>query len=99
MARAVGVTERGGPEVPAVVDREVREPRGGGDAADERAHRRARPRPARPAAGRRAGGEGLLASAGGLQLRVAGEYPPEEAAEAYRVMDAGGLRGRVVIRF
>ncbi|MFT7841644.1 NADP-dependent oxidoreductase [Saccharothrix sp. BKS2] len=40
-----------------------------------------------------------LASAGGLRLRVAGEYPPEEAAEAYRVMDAGGLRGRVVIRF
>lgn len=40
-----------------------------------------------------------LASAGGLQLRVAGEYPPEEAAEAYRVMAAGGLRGRVVIRF
>ncbi|MFD7658996.1 NADP-dependent oxidoreductase [Actinosynnema sp. NPDC059797] len=40
-----------------------------------------------------------VASAGGLQLRVAGEYPPEEAAEAYRVMAAGGLRGRVVIRF
>jgi NADPH:quinone reductase-like Zn-dependent oxidoreductase len=40
-----------------------------------------------------------LASAGELRLRVAGEYPPEEAAEAHRVMDAGGLRGRVVIRF
>jgi NADPH:quinone reductase-like Zn-dependent oxidoreductase len=40
-----------------------------------------------------------LASAGVLRLRVAGEYPPEEAAEAHRVMDAGGLRGRVVIRF
>jgi NADPH2:quinone reductase len=40
-----------------------------------------------------------LASDGRLRLRVAGEYPPEEAAEAQRVMDAGGLRGRVVIVF
>jgi NADPH2:quinone reductase len=40
-----------------------------------------------------------LASDGGLQLRVVGEYPPEQAAEAERVMDAGGLRGRVVIVF
>jgi hypothetical protein len=30
---------------------------------------------------------------------VAGEYPPEQAAEAHRVMDAGGLRGRAVIVF
>jgi len=40
-----------------------------------------------------------LASAGKLKLRVAGEYPPEQAAEAHRVMDAGGLRGRAVIVF
>ena len=40
-----------------------------------------------------------LASEGKLQLRVAGEYPPEEAAEAHRVMDAGGLRGRALIVF
>jgi NADPH:quinone reductase-like Zn-dependent oxidoreductase len=40
-----------------------------------------------------------LASEGRLQLRVAGEYPPEQAAEAERVTDAGGLRGRVVIVF
>lgn len=40
-----------------------------------------------------------LASAGMLRLRVAGEYPPERAAEAHRVMDAGGLRGRAVITF
>jgi len=40
-----------------------------------------------------------LASAGKLELRVAREYPPEEAAEAQRVMDAGGLRGRAVIVF
>jgi NADPH:quinone reductase-like Zn-dependent oxidoreductase len=40
-----------------------------------------------------------LASEGRLQLRVAGEYPPEQAGEAQRVMDAGGLRGRAVIVF
>jgi NADPH:quinone reductase-like Zn-dependent oxidoreductase len=40
-----------------------------------------------------------LASAGRLKLRVAGEYPPEQAAEAQRAMDAGGLRGRSVIVF
>jgi NADPH2:quinone reductase len=40
-----------------------------------------------------------LASDGTLQLRVAGEYPPEQVAEAHRVMAAGGLRGRAVIVF
>jgi NADPH:quinone reductase len=40
-----------------------------------------------------------LASNGGLQLRVAGRYPPERAADAHRAMDAGGLRGRAVIVF
>jgi NADPH:quinone reductase-like Zn-dependent oxidoreductase len=40
-----------------------------------------------------------LASVGKLKLRVAGEYPPEQAAEAQRAMDAGGLRGRAVIVF
>jgi NADPH:quinone reductase len=40
-----------------------------------------------------------LASAGKLRLRVAGEYPPEQAGEAHRIMDAGGLRGRAVIVF
>ena len=40
-----------------------------------------------------------LASDGGIALRVAAEYPPEQAAEAQRVMDAGGLRGRAVIVF
>jgi NADPH:quinone reductase-like Zn-dependent oxidoreductase len=40
-----------------------------------------------------------LASDGRLQLRVAGEYPPEQAAEAQRIMDAGGLRGRALIVF
>jgi NADPH:quinone reductase len=40
-----------------------------------------------------------LASDGRLALRVAGTYPPEQAAEAHRVMDAGGLRGRALITF
>ena len=40
-----------------------------------------------------------LASDGRIKLRVAAEFPPEEAAEAERLMDAGGLRGRAVIVF
>ncbi len=40
-----------------------------------------------------------IAGDGGIQLRVVGEYPPERVAEAQQVMDAGGLRGRVVIVF
>ena len=40
-----------------------------------------------------------LASDGRIKLRVAAEFPPEQAAEAERVMDAGGLRGRAVIVF
>ena len=40
-----------------------------------------------------------LASQGRIALRVAGEYPPEQAAEAQRAMEAGGLRGRAVIVF
>ncbi len=40
-----------------------------------------------------------LASAGRLKLRVAREYPPEQAGDAQRAMDAGGLRGRAVIVF
>jgi NADPH:quinone reductase len=39
------------------------------------------------------------ASDGRLALRVAGEYPPEEAARAHAAMEAGGLRGRAVIVF
>jgi NADPH:quinone reductase len=40
-----------------------------------------------------------LGSAGRLKLRVARELLPEEAAEAHRLMEAGGLRGRAVIVF
>jgi NADPH:quinone reductase len=41
----------------------------------------------------------LLASQGRIKLRVARELPVDEVAEAHRLMDAGGLRGRVVIEF
>ena len=40
-----------------------------------------------------------LASTGRIALRVAGEYPPERAADAHRAMEAGGLRGRALIVF
>jgi NADPH:quinone reductase len=40
-----------------------------------------------------------LASRGRLQLRVAGTYPPERAADAHRAVESGGLRGRAIIAF
>lgn len=40
-----------------------------------------------------------VASSGTITLRVAGQYPPERAADAHRAMEAGGLRGRGVIVF
>ena len=40
-----------------------------------------------------------VASDGRIKLRVVREYPPEEAAAAQHLMDAGGLRGRAVIVF
>lgn len=39
------------------------------------------------------------AAGGRLAPRVADTYPPERAQEAYERMDAGGLRGRLVITF
>jgi len=36
---------------------------------------------------------------GELTLRVAASYPPKEAAEAHRRLEAGGTRGRCVITF
>jgi NADPH:quinone reductase len=39
------------------------------------------------------------ASQGTLQLRVAATFSPKDAAEAHRLMEAGGLRGRAVITF
>ena len=37
--------------------------------------------------------------AGVLTLRVADIYPPERAADAHRRLEAGGVRGRLVIQF
>jgi NADPH2:quinone reductase len=37
--------------------------------------------------------------AGTITLRVAEVYPPERAADAHRRLEAGGTRGRLVIRF
>ncbi|MEU1539251.1 NADP-dependent oxidoreductase [Actinacidiphila glaucinigra] len=40
-----------------------------------------------------------LTETGRLTLRVAGTFPPERAAEAHRLMEAGGVRGRLVLEF
>jgi NADPH:quinone reductase len=40
-----------------------------------------------------------LVAAGRLTLRVAQTFPPERAAEAQRLLDAGGIRGRLVLVF
>ena len=40
-----------------------------------------------------------LADAGGLTMRVAGTYHPAQAAEAHRRLEAGGVRGRLVLVF
>ncbi|MFF3256745.1 NADP-dependent oxidoreductase [Actinacidiphila glaucinigra] len=40
-----------------------------------------------------------LTEAGRLTLRVASTFPPERAAEAHRQMEAGGVRGRLVLEF
>jgi NADPH:quinone reductase-like Zn-dependent oxidoreductase len=34
-----------------------------------------------------------------LTLRVAATFPPEQAAQAHRILEAGGTRGRLVIEF
>jgi NADPH:quinone reductase-like Zn-dependent oxidoreductase len=40
-----------------------------------------------------------LAEAGALSLRVARPMPAEKAAEAHRILEAGGTRGRLVLEF
>lgn len=40
-----------------------------------------------------------LAESGAVTLRVARTYPPEGAADAHRALEAGGVRGRLVIDF
>ena len=42
---------------------------------------------------------GQLVTEGKLTLRVATTFPPERAAEAHRKLEAGGVRGRLVIVF
>jgi NADPH:quinone reductase len=38
-------------------------------------------------------------AAGRLTLRVAAELPAEPAAQAHRLLEAGGVRGRLVLTF
>jgi NADPH2:quinone reductase len=40
-----------------------------------------------------------LAETGQVTLRVAGTLPAEQAAEAHRILEAGGTRGRLVLEF
>lgn len=40
-----------------------------------------------------------LADEGRLSLRVADTFPPEQTARAHRLLEAGGVRGRLVIEF
>ncbi|WP_328532071.1 NADP-dependent oxidoreductase [Nocardioides sp. NBC_00368] len=42
---------------------------------------------------------GELAERGELTLRVADELPAEDAPEAHRRLESGGVRGRIVLRF
>jgi NADPH2:quinone reductase len=42
---------------------------------------------------------GQLVESGRLTLRVAATFPPERASEAHRRLEAGGVRGRLVIVF
>jgi NADPH2:quinone reductase len=39
------------------------------------------------------------AEEGAITLRVARTFPPEEAASAHKLLEAGGIRGRLVIEF
>jgi NADPH:quinone reductase len=39
------------------------------------------------------------AEEGNVTLRVAGTYPAEQATEAHRRFEAGGVRGRLVLVF
>ena len=45
--------------------------------------------------------EALRAQAelGAVSLRVAPTFPAEQAAEAHRLLEAGGIRGRLVLEF
>jgi D-arabinose 1-dehydrogenase-like Zn-dependent alcohol dehydrogenase len=40
-----------------------------------------------------------LAGDGRISLRVAEVFPPERAADAHRLLEAGGVRGRLVLQW
>ncbi|MFI7284301.1 NADP-dependent oxidoreductase [Micromonospora chersina] len=40
-----------------------------------------------------------LTEEGALTLRVADRFPPEQASHAHRLLEAGGVRGRLIIEF
>jgi NADPH2:quinone reductase len=44
-------------------------------------------------------GLGKLAGQGKITLRIAETFPPERAAEAHKKLEAGGVRGRLVVVF
>lgn len=50
-------------------------------------------------AGDKLAGLADLVAAGRLTLRVAAELPAEQAAQAHRLLEAGGVRGRLVLTF
>ena len=50
-------------------------------------------------AGEKLDGLRQLAEEGKVTLRVAGTFPKEQAAETHRLLEAGGVRGRLVIEF
>jgi NADPH:quinone reductase-like Zn-dependent oxidoreductase len=50
-------------------------------------------------AGDKLAGLAGLVAAGVLTLRVAAELPARQAAQAHRLLAAGGVRGRIVLTF
>ncbi|WP_123969202.1 zinc-binding dehydrogenase [Streptomyces sp. TLI_185] len=52
-----------------------------------------------PATGRPIDRLRRLAEEGGLTPRVARTLPVQQAVEAHRLLEAGGLRGRMVLTF
>jgi len=108
--RAVGITRFGGPEVLQIVERPVPEP-GPGEVRIRVAAATVNPTDTVLRSGRHGAPDGLeppyvpgmelagLAAAGRITLRVARAMPAEQAAEAHRLLEAGGVRGRLVLTF
>jgi len=112
--RAVGITRFGGPEVLQIVERPVPEP-GPGEVRIRVAAATVNPTDTVLRSGRHGAPDGLeppyvpgmeLAGtidaarpAGRITLRVARTMPAGQAAEAHRLLEAGGVRGRLVLTF